>query len=215
MPQKKIPTPPIAGFPLYKVILLGLFGSLGISLMSVAVGIPARGDVMLTAGDVIIGIITFALSMFNWLSWRPRRSYKLRWIAVLVGNVYISSLLLLAGLSCWNALLNGGWRHFLNVILVGLFVIAWFLPMISSHASKRLSFMQDKLSFTLLKFGGPATLITTAGILGARFGLNGSTGSTDSRIMAMAFLFPLASLSLAQYASDYLWPYRPWAKEDE
>lgn len=212
MSQRKLPKPSIATYPLHKAMLLALFVGVMLLLLSAGFAIPVRGELMFSATDVVGGIVSFALAVFNWLSWRPRRSYALRWTATLMGNAYLSFLLLLVSLSYWTLLLSSGWSAFVNIVFVGLFVIAWFLPVISSITAKRFAAMQDKISFSMLKFGGPAALMVTAGILGASFGLH---SPMESKVIFLAFMFPLVSISWAQYASSYLWPYRPWAKEED
>lgn len=212
MSQRKLPKPSIASFPFYKALLLAIFVSMSIFLLSAGFGVSIRGELRFTAVDVIVGIVSFGLGMSNWLAWQPRRSYPLRWLTVLIGNIYISVLLLLVSLLYWNALLNARWSVLVNSISVGLFVVAWFLPVLSPVIAKQLSSAQDNFSLTLLNFGGPAALMIAAGILGANFGMR---ASMDSRIIVLAFLFSLTSVGLAQYAANSLWPYRPWAKEDE
>ena len=216
MARKDLPKAAIADYPFWKATLLAIFVSVSISVLSSGFALitEARSHFSFRVWDILLGHISLGISLFNWWAWRPYRknARKVRWLATLMGNFYISILLFLGAFSAWNVLLDKPWNWLANGGMAGLFVLVWMLPVISSSIAKRFQRAQDIFSLKLLRLGGPAALMILAGILGARFGLH---GSTNAKMFALAFLMSLLAVGAAQYAAAYLWPYRPWAKEEK
>jgi hypothetical protein len=130
--------------------------------------------------------------------------------------MYISFVILLAGMKPWNILLKPPWNWVVNGLLLALFVTAWILPALSYPLARKIRALQDAIGIKMLKFGGPAGLMVLVGILGARYGRDlHRQGKNVETLLFFGFGFPLISIFLAQYNATDFWPYRPWAKEEE
>lgn len=217
MSPKTFPKPPIASFSPGKTLFLGT----GISMLFAfliwlfrCLGLLATGkrDFTLAFVDVAGGIFLLLLSFYSRWAWQPRRIHALwhRWLVNLMGSVYLSILLLLAARMFWGIVLGDSRAFVGNLILTGLFVFAWLLPVISYPLAKQLEDAQYALDWRILKWGGLA-LVGVAGVIGANIGLHGG----DKRPVLLAVLFSATAIGSAQYFASYLWPYRPWAKEEE
>lgn len=218
--QKNFPKPAVADYSPWKTLLIGtgvsilftflvwLFNSTAYLYQS---GAMARS---LSIADIILGSVLLPLGFYSRWAWQPRRKYHRwhRWLVNLLGSMYVCLLLLLGGITYWNILLDKPWSWFVNTVIVILWILALLLPAISATLAKHIAALQDRLDLKILQFGGPTVLLILSGILGANFGLK---GSIDNKITFLAFIFPVLSIGLAQYFSNYLWSYRPWAGEDE
>jgi hypothetical protein len=216
MSPKAFPKPPIASFSLRKTLFLGtgmsmLFTFL-IWLFRHLESWATKRDFTMAFVDVVGGIFLLPLSLYSRWAWQPRRRYALwhRWSVNLMGSVYLSILLLLAARMFWEIVLGDSRAFVVNLILTGLFVFAWLLPVISYPLAKQLEDAQYALDWRILKWGGLA-LVGVAGVIGANIGLHGG----DKRFVLLAVLFSATATGSAQYFASYLWPYRPWAKEEE
>jgi len=220
MAKKSVPEPPLAGRSLPVVFVgaaaftLVVWGSRFLVDMATQwVNCQPRGRLVpLVAQDVLLGAGWIPIGLYSFWAWRPRRRHAQwhRWIAAVLAPFYFSCLFLLLAASLWNALLGPPWDGFIIVILTVVYVLSWALPAISYPVAKRLETGHHTLDLVLLKWGGPSILVI-AGILGASVGLQGG----DDRFWIMAFLAPLVAVGWAQYAASYLWPSRPWAKDEE
>jgi len=226
---KRFPTPPIASFSVFKTLLYATGGSLlFVFLVWLFGGVLSptdRGgsrDWSLSISELLLGSVPLPLIFYSHWAWRPRRRNGTwhRWLVNVAGCFYVSILLLLAALASWKAILlsffpasSPVWRHVGVGILIGLFALAWALPVVSYALARRLEEAHHRLDFKLLVVSGgaPAALMVLAGILGADYGLHGG----DGRIVALALLSALCAVGLAQYWAAYLWRYRPWAKDEE
>ncbi len=104
----------------------------------------------------------------------------------------------------------------MNSVLLALFIVAWILSSLSYSWSKRIAHAQDTLSLRMLAYGGVGSLMVAAGILGANYGMYASRyGEISTALLIMAFGFSLVAIFVSQYNAEYLWRYRPWAKEEE
>lgn len=217
---RTLPKPPIASWNIMRAAFLGtglsiLFTFLSWLFSSIADWARDNSfNLTLSIREILAGSAFLPLSMYGYWAWRPKRKYGHwhRWIHSWLGSWYVSFLPLVGGMTYWNVLLDEPRNFLVNTVAIALFGLMWALPALSYPLAKRLLDMQYGLDLKLLKFGAPAALMIMVGILGASFGLY---GSLDGRILALAFLFPVVSLGLAQYFAASLWPYRPWAKEEE
>lgn len=217
--SRGIKKPSVVSMPVWKVIFGGIGGSIlwvfliwlfNFVLSMYRTGIPRP----VTIGDILLG------SVWLWIGFWTRWAYQVNrrhrrwhvWLESVFIGVYITLLLLCGGIAYWNALLGEPWNWVVNIVSIVLFALVWVFPAISFTFAKRITAAQDNLGLTMLKFGGPATLMIIAGTLGANFGMH---GSRDSKILFIAFLFSVISIGLAQYFAVSLWPSRPWAKEEE
>jgi len=228
MPQR-FPTPPIASFSVLKTLLWGTGASLlFVFLVWMFGGVlspTVRGgsrDWSLSISELLLGSVPLPLFLYSRWAWRRRRRNAAwhRWVAKVAVCFYLSILFLLASLASWKAMLlsffpasSPVWRHVGNGILIGLFALAWALPVVSYALARRLEDAQQQLDFKLLALSGgaPAALMVLAGILGADYGLHGG----DGRIVGLALLFALCAVGGAQFWAVDLWRYRPWAKDEE
>ncbi len=225
MPRKDMPKAPVASMPLWKAVLMGaglglicgFFGWLAPSVLHH--GLHGRWPPVSAWPAIHFGFFTL-ISIYMWWAWRPRRKHGrwLRWCGSVAFTVYLSALFIAGGVIYWDALLAAPWSWIVNGVSIALFILVWVLPAISQKAARRIAFAQDRLSFKMLAFGGPAALMVTAGILGANFGLHGgpsAEGQVDPRLVVFAFALPILGIGLAQYNAHHFWPYRPWQKDGE
>jgi len=214
---KNFPKPPVASFPIWKTILLGIGQSLIFTFLvwlfsallpMIQGNLP---DWSLSALDVLLGSVMLPITVYSRWAWQPRRknAHWHRWIVNLSSGLYISGLLLTGAISYWNAILPLPWNVLINSLFLVMFLVAWVLPVLSYPLAKRLEEAQHTLDLYVLKWGG-LSVVGIAGIIGANIGLH-----SDWRSVIVAVLFPIVAIGLAQYIASYLWPYRPWAKEDE
>lgn len=172
----------------------------------------------LTVGDILFGSVWLPLYLWLYWSWKPGRKHARwhRWLGSLIGSIYLSILVLSGGMTSWNVLLTYPWNWIVNSILAVLLLIAWILPAMSYRWSQTISRAQDALYLRILAFGGVEGLMITAGILGANYGMNLSRNADfQSLLLIFAFTFPFLAILVAQYNATRLWPYRPWAKDEE
>lgn len=170
----------------------------------------------LTARDILLGYGWLPVYLWIRWAWQPRRKHAHwhRWLARVTGVVYLCVLVLLMGMASWNTLLKPPWNWVVNSTLVVLFIVAWILPALSYRWSKRIARAQDNLGVRML--GGVGSLMVLAGILGASFGMHTArNGEVRSGLLMIGFLSSLVAVFLAQYNAEQLWPYRPWAKEED
>lgn len=222
MPSKALPKHPVARMPLWKVVLLGLFLSGFVSLMSALAPAVVEKPFSFspTMWDITIGGTLLVLILFHRWTWGPRRKHGrwLRWFANVATSVYVSLLFLLPPILLWNILVRPPWNWIVNGVSIALFVLVWVLPAISERAAGRIAYAQDTLGLKMLRFGTPAGLMVTAGILGANFGLHGGPSpeaALGTRLVFIALLGPPCAIAMAQYFADYFWPYRPWQKDEK
>ena len=194
-----------------------LFGLLE-SSRSVSRGSTPPSLPPLTITDLLLGSGALVFSLWSYWAWRPRRKHGRwhRWLVREVGGMYISFVILLAGMKPWNILLKPPWNWVVNGLLLALFVTAWILPALSYPLARKIRALQDAIGIKMLKFGGPAGLMVLVGILGARYGRDlHRQGKNVEALLLFGFGFPLVSIFLAQYNATDFWPYRPWAKEEK
>lgn len=172
----------------------------------------------LTIKELLLGSGFFPLSLWSLWAWQPKRKHARwhRWLASLTGAIYLSVLIMLGGVKSWNVLLDHPWNWMVNSTLFMLLIISWILPALSYSWAKKIAHAQDVLGLRMLSYGGVGSLMVLAGILGANLGMR-LFGSGKLRLAAliMAFGWPLVAVFFAQYNAERLWPYRPWAKEEE
>ena len=223
---KTMSKPPLASYTPAKMVVLAVGSTLGITLLIWAVDsltTPYAGDpdLSFSIAHVLMGMIWLAAAFYSRWAWQPRRKHGHwhRWTGAFVQAVYVCILLLLASLASWKATLHSFfplappvWRQIGNAILVGLFALAWALPVISYALARRLEDAQERLDFKLLALSGgaPAALMVLAGILGADYGLHGG----DEGIAVGGLLFSVCAVGLSQYWATYMWRHRPWAKDE-
>jgi len=168
-----------------------------------------RGGHPLTVRHILLGGMWLPIGLYSVWAWKPRQKHASwhRWIVALLVVLYPSGIMMLFGILLWDILLPGFWGKTAKVIMVAMYCMSWALPAISYPLAKRL---KDKSrTLDLIVWGGPTVLIA-AGLLGGSIGMH----SKDTRVWVLAFS-PLFAIGWAQYAAAYLWPYRPWAKEEK
>lgn len=210
MSRPRLPKPSISYLSFPKAFLLSFFVGVGLLLVSSALAMPIRQQSVITTGDVLFGSTVFVLGLFNWAVWKVGFSYSIRWLSVVIGNLFISLVLLLVGLRYSHLILTKTWYVFTDMVLIIGFVSSWCLPFLFPKIAKALANVQDNFSLILLKFGSPLALIVSVSIVSAAFG--GTCVDCDGKVVLLTLLFLYGSLGLAQYSAEYLWRYRPWQK---
>lgn len=230
MPRRELQKPAIVSWPTWKFLLLALFAGGSITSLSwlfkafwepdryIGFGSNPPSFPPLTIGDILLGSGLLLIPFWKRWAWQPRRKHARwnRWLAELIGAVYVCVLVLLGGTASWNILLRSPWNWVVNSALVVFLIMAWILPALSYRWSKKIARVQDTFSLRMLAYGGVESLMVLAGILGASYGMNiARNGDMRWGLLAIGFLFSLLAVSLAQYNAEHLWRYRPWAKEEE
>jgi hypothetical protein len=204
--------PPIADWPLWKVVLLGLagYGPLSALLyLSSLVPPPFRPDVI---AAVSILIVTLGVFLVVWASRRPG------WAPRAGGTALLALLFLVLGMRFWAMLLNGFWLWAVTGLFALLYVLAWLLPVVSASLSGLLwreqvapqtGFAQRLTRWTLaLGLGG-------AGVIGASVGTSlVRTGGSSLAFLIAALGMSVLGVLVAQGFSHQLWPDSPWAMRE-
>ena len=211
--KSSIRTPPIAAWPLWKVVGLGLIGYGPISAMlfvSSLVPPPFHPELF-----AVISILILALGLFFtvWTSRRPS------WAPRFGGTALVALLFLGLGIRFWAMIVNGFWFWVVVLLFVALFVLAWLLPAASESLSALLwreqmapqTKIARRVMSWLLAIG-----LGGAGVLGASTGASlVRTGGARLAYLILALGMSILGVLIAQGFAHQLWPDTPWGRRFE
>lgn len=203
--------PPASTWPLWKVVVLGLAGYGPMAgFLYASSRLPPPLDAGASAAiSILIAVLGVCFSVWSAKApgWPPR----------LGGGILIAFLFLGVGLRFWAMVASGPWLWLVVLLFIALFVLAWFLPAVSSSLSARLwreqvapeSQIGRKISRLLLALG-----LGGAGVVGASSGMAlARTGGAGIAYLLVALGMSILGVLIAQGFAHQLWPSTPWGEK--